>query len=67
MVSIPLYYAIKSKNIDIFNLVLNESKDINFQSKQGESVLHLACNFDQKEMLKILLERMQMEYSRLYK
>lgn len=52
-----LHLAVKSRNIHVFNKIIDKIKDINFQTSQGETALHLACNFDQKKIAKQLIEK----------
>lgn len=51
-----LHYAIKKKLIKIVNILLNNANvDINLTTSIGESALHIACNYESTEIIKMLL------------
>ena len=53
-----LSYSIKNNNIEISNLILTSPIiDLDFQDKNGNTYLHLAVTAQQKEIIKILLEK----------
>ena len=53
-----LSYSIKNNNIEISNLILTSPIiDLDFQDKNGNTYLHLAVIAQQKEIIKILLEK----------
>lgn len=51
-----LHFAVKTKNLEIFKIILKKSFEINFQNLQGESIVHLICNYNQESMLKEVIQ-----------
>ena len=53
-----LSYSIKNNNIEISNLIITSPIiDLDYQDKKGNSYLHLAVTAQQKEIIKLLLEK----------
>ena len=53
-----LSYSIKNNNIGVSNLILTSPIiDLDYQDKSGNTYLHLAVNYHQKELIKILIEK----------
>ena len=53
-----LSYSLKNKNIEVSNLILTSPIiDLDYQDKNGNTYLHLAVNSQQKEIIKILIEK----------
>ena len=51
-----LHYSIKVKDLEIFKEILSKDPDVNQQTNQGESALHIACNFTQISVIEELLK-----------
>jgi ankyrin repeat protein len=53
-----LSYSIKNNNISISNLILTSPIiDLDYQDKNGNTYLHLAVMFQQKEIMNLLIEK----------
>lgn len=55
-----LHLSIKSKQLDIckilFNYIKKKTYILNYQNKNGETILHIACNLELIEIIKLILE-----------
>lgn len=43
--NLPIHLAIKENQIEMFNFLINEIEDKDFQNKFGESMFHMSCNY----------------------
>jgi len=54
----PLFvYAIATKQLDYFKLLLEKTEDFNLQNIRGESLLFIACHANLSDIVELLLEK----------
>lgn len=51
-----LFFAIKSRSLDICNRIIKYVSNVNAKSLTGENVMHVACNFQLYEISKMLIK-----------
>jgi len=50
-----LFYAVKSKSLDLCEIIIKNISDINSRCDTGETVLHLACSYQLYKIVELLL------------
>lgn len=53
----PIFYAVKSRNYEIFQLFIENGADINLKNLYGMNLLHLSALVGSKEITKYLIEK----------